>query len=858
MYTTFQKINSGIPELDTAIDSIRMGDNVVWQVDSIDVFRTLVQPFVAQALADNRNLIYIRFAAHEALLPEDSRIKVYPVDLSHRFETFTVELHSIIEKEGPDAFYVFDCLSELQVAWSTDLMMGNFFRVTCPYLFELNTVAWFPILRGKHSFTTIAKIQETTQIMMDAFSGNSCIYVQPLKVWHRYMPTMFMPHEYRPADGSFTPLTDGIRASHFYQRLQALQEAEEETVLDSWDRFFAAAKQKKQEGTLTKRELKFMSDVIMTRDERMREMIEQYFHAEDFFAVRSHMVGTGMIGGKACGMLLARKIIETELPEYREHIEPHDSFFIGSDVYYTYLVENKCWDLRVRQRTEEEYFSAGAKLQEAIRAGKFPESIREQFRRLLTYFGQSPIIVRSSSILEDGFGNAFAGKYESVFCPNVGDMDTRLQAFERAVKIVYASTMDHAALEYRRQRGMDKRDEQMALLVQRVSGSYYPPYYMPHAAGVGFSYSTYKFMEEMDASKGMLRLVMGLGTKAVDRTQGDYPRLVSLDMPTTLVKSESSYRHKFSQHKLDVLDLVNGCEKEIAFEDMIPLLPNYVTKELLNHDYDAERMFYDRGQHRTVYYVGCDGMTKNEQFTNMMKDVLATLQRVYQYPVDIEYTINLGEDRDFMVNFLQCRPLQTCQGDKRVEIPETKDKEQIFFHLQGSSMGASRKEPVDVIVTIDPHEYYNYPYADKPYIAKLIGAINGHYRATGKQLLLLTPGRIGTSSPELGVPVSFGEISGFRTICEVAYSKAGYMPELSYGSHMFQDLVEADILYAAILENIHRLAFAPEILKGKAENRFLELFPNAAGLERMISVFEVSNCMLYHDFEKEETLCRFE
>ena len=173
MYTTFQKINSGIPELDTAIDSIRMGDNVVWQVDSIDVFRTLVQPFVAQALADHRNLIYIRFAAHEELLPEDSRIKVYPVDLSHRFETFTVELHSIIEKEGPDAFYVFDCLSELQVAWSTDLMMGNFFRVTCPYLFELNTVAWFPILRGKHSFTTIAKIQETTQIMMDAFSGNS-------------------------------------------------------------------------------------------------------------------------------------------------------------------------------------------------------------------------------------------------------------------------------------------------------------------------------------------------------------------------------------------------------------------------------------------------------------------------------------------------------------------------------------------------------------------------------------------------------------------------------------------------------------------------------------------------------------
>ena len=188
----------------------------------------------------------------------------------------------------------------------------------------------------------------------------------------------------------------------------------------------------------------------------------------------------------------------------------------------------------------------------------------------------------------------------------MGDLETRLLAFERAVKIVYASTMDPAALEYRLQRGMEKRDEQMALLVQRVSGSYYPPYFMPHAAGVGFSYSTYKFMEEMDSSKGMLRLVMGLGTKAVDRTEGDYPRLVSLDMPTALLKSDSAFRHKFSQHKLDVLDLENCQEKEIAFEDTIPLLPNYVCKTLLNHDYDAERSFFDRGIHRSIFYVGCD------------------------------------------------------------------------------------------------------------------------------------------------------------------------------------------------------------------------------------------------------------
>ena len=238
-----------------------------------------------------------------------------------------------------------------------------------------------------------------------------------------------------------------------------------------------------------------------------------------------------------------------------------------------------------------------------------------------------------------------------------------------------------------------------------------------------------------------------------------------------------------------------------------------------------------------------------------MRDVLATLQKIYAHPVDIEYTVNLGEDGNFMVNFLQCRPLQTCQGDKQVELPDITENTPVLFHCKGSSMGASRREPVNVIVNIDPYAYYNYPYANKPEIAKIVGQINAYYRNSGKHLMLLTPGRIGTSSPELGVPVTFREISNFNTICEVAYSKAGYMPELSYGSHMFQDLVEADILYVALFENKHRLQFSPEYLKEHFENQLSVLFPKDASLSHMIQIYEVDNVMLYHDFEKEETLC---
>ena len=156
------------------------------------------------------------------------------------------------------------------------------------------------------------------------------------------------------------------------------------------------------------------------------------------------MIGTGSIGGKAVGMLLARKIVTNHLPEMQNRMEPHDSFYIGSDVFYTYLVENGWWKLRLAQRTEEGYFSAARELKQNMLEGSFLQSIREQFRRILEYYGQNPIILRSSSLLEDSFGNAFAGKYESMFCANTGNLEERLTAFEYAVKRVYASSMDES------------------------------------------------------------------------------------------------------------------------------------------------------------------------------------------------------------------------------------------------------------------------------------------------------------------------------------------------------------------------------------------------------------------------------
>ena len=112
-------------------------------------------------------------AQHDPVIKDLSGVTVRRFNPDEGFEAFTVAIHNEITLHGKDAFYVFDCLSELQSVWYTDLMMGNFFRVTCPYLFELDTVAYFPLLRGRHSFDAVARIRDTTQLLLDVYSAGT-------------------------------------------------------------------------------------------------------------------------------------------------------------------------------------------------------------------------------------------------------------------------------------------------------------------------------------------------------------------------------------------------------------------------------------------------------------------------------------------------------------------------------------------------------------------------------------------------------------------------------------------------------------------------------------------------------------
>ena len=851
----FDKIKSGLPGMDELLNYIRMGDNVVWSVADLEDFKFFAIPFAEQAIRDGRNLIYMRFADHEPLLTPRPGLKICEFDPDKGFEAFTVDIHDRIAEEGRDAFYVFDSLSSLQSVWYTDLMMGNFFRVTCPYLFQLDTVAFFPLLRGRHSFEAVARIRDTTQLLLDVYRGDR-IYLHPLKVWNRYSTRMFLPHSCSLQQGEeyrFETVDGGVAMSRYYQLVEEEEEKNQDQNYDSHDRFFSLAKLDYQRGIFSGETERQIIESTLTKDRRLQEMIRTYFRPRDYFQLRDRMVGSGSLGGKACGMLLARKIIHTELPEYRKYFEPHDSFYIGSDVFYTYIVSNNCWETRIGQRTEEGYFTKAEALKDALLSGTFPPDIREKFRTLLEYFGQSPIIVRSSSFLEDGFGNAFAGKYESVFCVNQGSPEERLEAFEAAVRTVYASTMDISALEYRKQRGLQNSDEQMAVLVQRVSGSYHRELFFPAAAGVGYSYSSYRWNKYMDPAAGLLRIVAGLGTRAVDRPDHDYPRLANLDRPAVPMQNSVADRHRFSQRIMDVLDTEKNELTEIEIDSMLENLPLWYKKAVMERDYEAETALKRMNRPRQVWFTTCQGLLENREFTELMKKMLKVLDRVYGNPVDIEYTVNLDEQGEFVVNLLQCRPLYTGGRGTVTEIPELPEKN-VFFRLKDSAMGSSVKEKIDVVVQIDARAYYEYPYALKPQAAEAVGVINTYYKGKKKHILLMTPGRVGTSSPELGVPVSFAQISGFCGICEVSDNRAGYMPELSYGSHMFQDLVEAGIFYCALWGDERTVQYN-EAFFGNLENLFSVICPERKEMAEMVRVSEPEKLWYWNNEQTGETVC---
>lgn len=861
MPQTYDYLSTGVDGLDCVLKGLIAGDNIVWRMDAIEDYLAVVRPFCVAAQQHGRKLIYFRFACHAPLVSEDFTGEIHELHPEEGFEAFIAAVHRVIEEAGRGAFYIFDCLSDLLVDWYSDQMLGNFFMLTCPYLYDLETVTYFGLLRNYHSSHATTPILQTTQLFLDLYRYDSTLYIRPLKVQSRYSPTMDMLHEWQ-GDDVFTPVT----ASAVISEIQAHAWAglDSDITQGSWERTFISAREI-QDGTKNE-ELAGEPEqeiyhrlirMIISRDEGMLRLLSRYLTLQDILDVRKRLIGTGLIGGKTTGMLLARAIIRQHHARLAATLEPHDSFYIGSDVFYTFLVRNGIWWMRQKQRNYDTFLDDAGLARQRILAGVFPDYIVKQCEEMLEYFGQSPIIVRSSSLMEDNFGNSFAGKYTSVFCANQGPKERRLEDFFAAIRTIYASTMSEAALRYRERRGLLDNDEQMALLVMRVSGANYANHFYPQAAGVGFSFNPYKWSEYIDPAAGVLRLVFGLGTRAVDRSDDDYTRIVALNAPQRRPETNFGEVTQYAQRRVDYLDLTANQLVSGYFQEVLADNPTLPIHYFATSDPEDSRPLAE--QHLVLTF---DGLLTQTNFIPDMREMLATLEQAYEYPVDIEFTVNFFREDRYSINLVQCRPLPVA-ATRAQRLPTLHvSSEQHILEAKGVVIGQSRMIPIARFIYVVPTQYSQLSDRDRYAVADVIGELNrnapgGEEGAT----MLLGPGRWGTSTPSLGIPVSFNDIKHVAVLCEIVAMHENLTPDASLGTHFLNELIEGDILYLALFPGKEKNSLDTHFFE-EAPNRLLSLAPQAEKWLPVIRVIESSDLvntnttlMLAADSFQQEVIC---
>lgn len=779
---------TGWPALDDVLCGICPGDNIVWAVDHIENYRKLVLPYEAAARKAGRRRIYFRFGPDEPLLDASTGVEIHKVDPTVSFEGFVRAVHAVIEDCGPGAVYIFDCISHLGDAWMSDQALANFFVLTCPRLFDLQTVTYFAIERERHSIHALGPIRKTTQFYLEVFHVGSDFFIRPVKVQYRSLAAMDTIHvehgdRFVPVNES-TVLASILSQTRWPRRLR-------DHRLGYWARMFQQLDLVIDEKACGKCPPDVENDMLVRLRRAFRvhhsgisQLACEWLGIEDFDAIRQRLIGVGSIGGKALGMIVARAILRVRAPDLAARLEVHDSFFVGAEVFISFLVQNGVWWIRDQQKSGETFLKDLDEGRRRILEGEFHPDVLIQFEDMLDYFGEKPCIVRSSSILEDARGNAFSGKYESVFLSNRGSREERLAALLDAIRTVYASILDTETLLYRKSRGLLESEERMALLIMRVSGAPRGRWFFPQAAGVGLSYNPYRWHPEIDPEAGVVRLVFGLGTRAVDRSDDDYTRLVSLSAPHRRPEASLGEQLDHSQRRMDVIDLQGSGLASLPVEEIAPTCVDFP----VGH-------FIDRF-HQDMPWVTFDGLIRHTGVIADLKRMLHELSLAYQQPVDIEFTINFLPDGGHHIHLLQCRTFQIQKNAVHGGVDPATVPGHRVLETRGAVIGLGREVPLHDILYVPTAAYAALSDAERHRVAKLIETLVQKHDPA-RNLILIGPGRWGTSSASLGIPVRAGRIAMASAVCEVVAMHGGLIPDVSLGTHFFNDLVEHNLLYLA-------------------------------------------------------------
>jgi hypothetical protein len=405
------------------------------------------------------------------------------------------------------------------------------------------------------------------------------------------------------------------------------------------------------------------------------------------------------------------------------------------------------------------------------------------------------------------------------------------------------------ALLYRRKHNLIDYDERMAILIQRVTGRYWGDYYFPDIAGVGFSQNPFCWTPEIRRNDGFLRIVTGMGVRAVDRIAQDYPRLIPLSHPELRPEDSIEGKRIYAQRLMAVIDpeLDRGIrtlpirEAIDACEPLLPLIVSLDDGETLSPLMPGTTLMPD--DHIVLTF---DGLSQDQLFIDFMRSVLQKLEAAYRRPVDLEFAINIDfdsgaaaapEEARYRMYILECRPLIERRFPL-VEIdPDDYQHARRFFCLP-TLLPSGVIEGIDFLIFVDPECYYDITdESTKLALVDSIAKLND--LLPGGRFGLIGPGRWGSANSRLSVPVTYSDICNSKLLIEISppYTPA---PELAYGTDFYEDLVEA---------GIHVLGIQPPAEGDTFDWQFLRESANSLG-DYLAEDEQVSGCLRVIDLLK--------
>ncbi len=595
---------------------------------------------------------------------------------------------------------------------------------------------------------------------------------------------------------------------------------------------------------------------------------KNYLRVTDFEWILDRVIGPakgqGRIGGKAAGMFLGYRILQGERQEHGDdpvaQVHLPESWFVRSDVIEGFLHLNRLNEYQSQKyKPAEEIRNEYPLIRQIFQNAEFPEEFVAQLDRVLEAAGRHPLIVRSSSLLEDRFGAAFSGMYASVFLGNQGPRRDRLKAMLAAVAEVYASTLAPNPLTYRRRHNLIDYNEDMAILIQKVVGRRHGRYFFPELAGVGFSRNEYRWSPRLKAEDGLARLVYGLGTRAVDRTGNDYSRMVALGAPMLRPEVTPERQARYSQRTVDAIDLTDDHFTSVPLTRILEAgidAPGLTSAaSLRTEDGLVEPTGGLLGVPTERLCLTFDRLLARTRFAALMRERLRRLEDAFGTPINVEFA--QVEDRFYL---LQCRPLVQAEAADAGKLPRGVARESVVFVTRGLVRSGEVRD-IAYLVYVDPRAYDLLDPERRAAVSRAVARVNDALEGT--TFLLLGPGRWGTNDSQLGVKVHYADINHCRVLIEIAHRRGEYVPEVSYGTHFFQDLVEDGIYYLALHPDEDGDSFQETFLS-QAPNALDAVSPRDAEIARCLRVIRLADAApgralhLAMDGEAGEAMCWLE